>query len=156
MASVLSNDSLKKYNWSPVFLWGIVPAIVFMASMNTGEKYIDKYDEIIFWTSSILIMFWGIFSGLVSKNDAFYYKYAIIKNVFLILFLSIVSLAFAISFWIVSVDNLKMDLYIDRVFIVGVICSAIFVLPSFFCGYIIAKIVSYSQIFLSDQKVQTR
>lgn len=134
-------------NWTSIFLWSLIPAIVFVTSISTGGGYIDMYDEVVFWISSVFILLWGIFVGLVSKNDI-HYRYSIIRNAFTILFFSIILLTISVSLWVFIVDHIQISTYNYKIFatlLTGFTYSLFFIAPSFFFGYTVAKVVSYTR-----------
>lgn len=135
-----------KSNWRSILPWSLVPAIAFIISVNIGE-HIDFYDELVFWVISIIILMWGIISGLVYKdNQSIFYRYDVVKNSFTVLLLAVIFLVVGISLWMQIVDPIENKWYFYNIIIVmpfTFLFSVLWIGCSFFAGYIPAIIVRF-------------
>lgn len=138
----------KKCNWVSVFLWSIIVFAIeisfFFISINAHSNFVE---QAMVWIFFITHISWGIIVGLVYKdNQSTFYQYKIIKNAFLILSLAIIFLAIAISIWVQVVDPIENRWYIYNILMVVPVMflfSVLWIVGSFFAGYIPAMIVRF-------------
>lgn len=134
----------------------LIPAIIFFLSITTGKRHtIDTYDELTFLILSVVILLWGVFTGLVSKKDAWRQNF-MVKNAFLILCFSVAILSISISFWVSVIDPIKSDTLIYKSFttlLFGSVYGFSLIAPPFLSGYILAKCVHIFMILFRKKRI---
>lgn len=144
-----------KYDWRGIFLWSLVP--IFLTGIFHGinlyfnfksynlKSHHDDY-VVLFLIPYIVVLLWGILSGLCyDERNNYLNKYIIFRNYFSVFFIFVTSYFLIMVIWFSTKGTRELSFDANKVYdaIVGSFYLSFLFFISFFIGHIFSLIINF-------------